>query len=227
MTDSIKHLRVRTRKVEGPRHQTIDRSVLCPLVSRSVAASSCRACDRCDAVRFDDPHGPYVSCKAARGPAPLPPLTGQHLPLDSVLALLLEHVKVGEVMSHDVVCAEESLDAHQLAELLVRHRFGGLPVVDAEGRPLGIVSKTDLLREAHETLGWSPPKGPVSELMTQSAFGLPEQASLAQAAALMAFEHIHRAPILSDDGKVVGIVTPMDIARWLAQRAGYAIPTHD
>jgi CBS-domain-containing membrane protein len=52
-------------------------------------------------------------------------------------------------------------------------------------------------------------------------FALPESAPIAKAAALMAFESIHRLPILDDGGAVVGLLSPLDVAGWLATRAGY------
>jgi CBS domain-containing protein len=224
MSEISQRLPVRTRRTEGAHRQTTDYTVLCPLLNRSTLAENCRACARCGQVRLDDPHGAHVVCRAARAEEPLPPRAGQHLPLESAIALLLEHTKVSEVMSHDVLCADADLGAKQLADLLLRRRFGGVPVVDRDGRPLGIASKTDLLREAAETYAWHPPSGPVSDVMTQNAFGLPETASLAHAAALMAYERVHRVPILADDGTVVGIVTPLDLARWLAAKAGYVMP---
>ncbi len=198
--------------------------MLCPQLNKSVTAESCRGCDKCEIVRLDEPQGPYVSCRAARAPEPLPALVAQHLPVESVLALLLEPTKVSEVRSNQVVCADSELSARQLVELLLRNRYGGMPVVGKDGKPVGMVSKTDLLREGSESFAGAVPTGTVAEVMTESAFGLPEHASLAQAAALMAYERVHRVPILSDDGKVVGIVTPLDVARWLAAKAGYMVP---
>lgn len=55
-------------------------------------------------------------------------------------------------------------------------------------------------------------------------FTLPESASLSKAAALMAFEGVHRLPILSNDGKVVGILSALDVLRWLAKQQGYVVP---
>jgi CBS domain-containing protein len=60
--------------------------------------------------------------------------------------------------------------------------------------------------------------------MTQSALWLPETASLGQAAALMALERIHRVPIVSGDGRVVGIISTLDISQWLAEQGGYVVP---
>ncbi len=56
------------------------------------------------------------------------------------------------------------------------------------------------------------------------AFTLPASATLSRAAALMAFEGIHRVPVVSTDGRVVGIVSSLDVARWLARNDGYIAP---
>ncbi len=58
-------------------------------------------------------------------------------------------------------------------------------------------------------------------------FSLPEHASLAQAAALMALEGVHRIPVVAADGKVVGIVSSLDLMRWMARRGGYVLPSHE
>ncbi|MFT3843048.1 MAG: CBS domain-containing protein [Myxococcaceae bacterium] len=210
--------------MESKHPQPDDHSIFCPVLGHSTDVERCVSCEQCEHVRLNDPHGKHVICRAARAPSPLPPRTGQHLSVDGALALLLEHTKVSEVMTTEVTCVAPDLPAKALAELLIQKRFSGVPVVDREGKPIGMVSKTDLLREAHETYAWKCPTGTVAEVMTESAFGLPESSSLAHAAALMAYERVHRVPILSADGKVVGIVTPIDLARWLATRAGYVVP---
>ena len=56
------------------------------------------------------------------------------------------------------------------------------------------------------------------------AFTLPESASIAHAAALMAYENVHRIPVVASDGSVVGIIAALDILRWLAVNAGFALP---
>jgi len=54
-------------------------------------------------------------------------------------------------------------------------------------------------------------------------FALPEDATLSQASALMAYEGIHRLPVTCAEGKVVGIVSTLDILRWLAEQDGYLV----
>jgi CBS domain-containing protein len=40
----------------------------------------------------------------------------------------------------------------------------------------------------------------------------------------MAFEGVHRLPVVSDGGEVVGILSALDVLRWFGRRAGYLIP---
>jgi CBS domain-containing protein len=56
--------------------------------------------------------------------------------------------------------------------------------------------------------------------MLPMAFTLDERATVAQAAALMAIEDLHHVPIISARGRLVGVVSSLDIVRWLACNDG-------
>ncbi|MBA3455662.1 MAG: CBS domain-containing protein, partial [Deltaproteobacteria bacterium] len=58
------------------------------------------------------------------------------------------------------------------------------------------------------------------ELMVPIAITLGEKASVAQAASLMALEGVHHLPIVDPTGKLVGILSTMDVVRWLATNEG-------
>jgi CBS domain-containing protein len=118
-------------------------------------------------------------------------------------------------MSADVVCVSDDLPIRTVIALLADRGFSGVPVVDASGKAIGVVSRSDLL--ANEASGL------VRDVMMPIAFTLPQGASLSHAAALMAYENIHRVPVVADDGSVVGIVSTMDIARWVAEADGYVV----
>ncbi|HXU72294.1 MAG TPA: CBS domain-containing protein [Polyangia bacterium] len=60
--------------------------------------------------------------------------------------------------------------------------------------------------------------------MARLTFTLRETESVSQAAALMALEHIHRISIVTDDGRVAGIVASTDVLGWLGRQDGYIIP---
>src|ERR1043165_7366720 len=54
---------------------------------------------------------------------------------------------VAEIMTEAPICVRPEMTLDRLLPLLVVENIGGVPVVDAHGRPLGMVSKTDLLSE--------------------------------------------------------------------------------
>ena len=65
----------------------------------------------------------------------------------------------------------------------------------------------------------------VRDIMTPTSFSLVQDAPVAQAAAIMAFEGIHRLPVTAEpSGEVVGLISSSDVLRWIAQRSGYLVP---
>jgi CBS domain-containing protein len=153
-----------------------------------------------------------------------------------------ETTPIAEVMNKNPICISTDLSIDEVAALLLRHGISGAPVVDRSGKPVGVVSKTDLVREQHRNrsvLNASTaihpqpadmddrvlhrPRTTVAEIMTPVAFTLPSSAPISQAAALMAFESIHRLPVVSETGAVVGVVSSIDVLRWIAEREGYLL----
>ena len=150
-------------------------------------------------------------------------------------------------MTTDVVCVAPDLSVETLTLMMLERGFSGAPVVNAERKAIGVVSKTDILRRSvdGETYVAEPPRIPVragvsydpgagfhveivpvatvGEIMTSVAFTLSEQATIAEAAALMAFERTHRVPVVSRSGVVVGIVSSLDVLRWIAESEGYLV----
>jgi CBS domain-containing protein len=61
----------------------------------------------------------------------------------------LKSVDVSEAMTRNVITIGEGMPVEEAARLLLRHRIGCLPVVDASGVPLGLVTETDLIRAAY------------------------------------------------------------------------------
>lgn len=61
---------------------------------------------------------------------------------------------------------------------------------------------------------------PVAEVTVPYVLSLHEEAPICVAAALMAYENVHRLPIVSTRGDVVGVVSTLDVVRWLAESTG-------
>jgi predicted transcriptional regulator len=126
---------------------------------------------------------------------------------------------VSEIMSKDVIAVRPEVGVDDLEELLLASGISGAPVVDDLGKPIGIVSKTDLIHRKNAPSGG----GKVRDVMMRTAFCLSENESIARAAGLMAYEGVHRVPVVGARGMVVGVVSPLDVMRWLARQYGYPI----
>lgn len=203
-------LRVRTRETLEPGGTVVAAdTVHCPRREGSATVEECLVCPACTGLEHDA-EGRYVVCHYGDEPATADlPRRRRRRPTDG------DRTPLSAVMSNDLVCVSPDLPVEQLVSLLVDRGFGGVPVVDGDGKPVGVVSKSDLIAGAHT--------GVVRDIMMPIAFTMPESASLSHAAALMAYENIHRVPVIAADGTVVGIVSSMDIVRWVAEQDGYVV----
>jgi acetoin utilization protein AcuB len=77
--------------------------------------------------------------------------------VDPERAAALEHTAVERVMTSDVITAGPLDAVEDAAKLLCRHRIGALPVVDAHGRLLGMISEADVLAAFAEVLSAGGP----------------------------------------------------------------------
>lgn len=131
-----------------------------------------------------------------------------------------ESTPISVIMSRAVICVRPEATRGELMQLFLSKGISGVPVVDDEGRPLGVASKTDVLRG----LGAEDASARAQEIMTPVTLAMPEHASIARAAALMAYERVHRVVVIGPRGNVVGLVSTIDVLRWLAREDGYAVP---
>jgi acetoin utilization protein AcuB len=76
---------------------------------------------------------------------------------DADRAAFLERTKISEVMTRDVITAGPLDSVEDAAQQMCRRRIGALPVVDAHGRLLGLVSETDILHAFAEVLSAGGP----------------------------------------------------------------------
>jgi CBS domain-containing protein len=213
-TDDRIQLRIRARRtLDASGELSVASRVFCRRQARHVALGTCMDCTQCDAIVSShvfclDPEG--ARADVVHLPARLPRIS------DGPLPPVADRMPISAIMTSDVVCVRSDVAIEDLASLLTERKISGVPVVDAAGEPVGVVSKSDLVRNGHR-------RGTVADIMTGVTLGLPEWSTIAQAAALMAYEGVHRLPVTGSDGTVVGIVSAMDILRWTAQQAGYVV----
>jgi CBS domain-containing protein len=143
-------------------------------------------------------------------------------------------MKTSEVMQRELVAATPQTTLDDAVHLMVRSRISGLPVVDATGAVVGILTEGDLLRRteigtqarAPAWMGWLASQGraareyvrenarKVGELMTTPAITVSPDTELAEVVALMESRRIKRVPVVVG-GRLVGILTRSDLMRAL------------
>ena len=127
---------------------------------------------------------------------------------------------VGDLMTPDPVVVSEDMALVEAAKLMDVHGVSGLPVVDASGALVGVVSQTDLLHaRTTEGLWHAWPGLAVRHLMTRPAVSVDADAGLDDAAELMERLHIHRLVVVADDGRTpVGVLSVSDLVHSMALR---------
>ena len=140
-----------------------------------------------------------------------------------------------DVMTSTVVTASPEASVPEVARLLQEHRISGVPVVDAGGTVIGIVSEGDLIGHAgaigEQRRSWwlrlfttedamvrdyaKTHARTALEVMTSEVITVPETACLADIARRMDKHGIKRVPVLRD-GRLVGIVSRGNLLQALA-----------
>ena len=200
---SARLLEVRTVDVIAGRGRSVTlSSVRCPIRGRATAVEECAHCGDSEGIAQDPlARGGYLSCGS---------------PAREGSADAEEGARVAEVMHATAVALRPGVTRAVAADALRSRGVAAAPVVDGEGRPIGLVSEADLLRAR---------KGArVSDAMLKVALSVRETAPLGRAASLMAEHRAERLAVVSDDGVVVGVLAAMDVVCWLTGPGGPLAP---
>jgi CBS domain-containing protein len=148
-----------------------------------------------------------------------------------------------DVMNREVLTVRVDLSVRELAAFLTANQISGAPVVDREGKLVGVVSLTDVAEydadrsdlaadgsdPARIVRGWEDRIDPedvrplhletsdllVRDIMTPVVYTVPEGTPVSRIAHTMIAGRIHRL-FVTRRGRVVGIVTSLDLVRLLA-----------
>jgi CBS domain-containing protein len=138
-------------------------------------------------------------------------------------------MNIETLMTKNVVTATPDTPLKRVARMLTRYRISGVPVCDADGNVLGVVTEADILckeqgfsPEPGGLLGWLFEKADAEgahmlartagEAMTTPPVTIAPKASANEAARIMITRHINRLPVV-EDGLLVGIVSRADLVR--------------
>lgn len=118
---------------------------------------------------------------------------------------------VRDIMKSPVVTALPTATVSEVAQLMVEHGISSVVIVDDAGSLIGIVTKSDIVREV-VARGLSR-NSQVGMIMTRNPYYVTENASVREAAELMGSKNIGHLPVLNDRLKLVGMVSKRDILK--------------
>jgi CBS-domain-containing membrane protein len=157
--------------------------------------------------------------------------------------LTLRAATARELMSPDPVSLPENATVREALALLTDRGFNAAPVIDAAGRPVGVLSRTDLLIHDRETsrqadfvpeyrdrIDLTGPDGErlgsgfeienvdttmVRDLMTPVVFSVAPTTTAAQVVQEMLALKVHQLYVVDDDCVLIGVISPLDVLRHL------------
>jgi CBS domain-containing membrane protein len=134
-----------------------------------------------------------------------------------------------DIMAKDVISVRRDALLHEVAEIMGRRGISGVPVVDADSRVVGVISETDFLTRMGATGPGNfmsvmatclkaegcitlPIQAQTAEdIMSSPAITVTEQATTMEITRLFIEKAINRAPVVDQQGHLVGIVSRADI----------------
>jgi CBS domain-containing protein len=143
--------------------------------------------------------------------------------------LLPAHIRVRDIMTPDPRKVTLATSLSEVARLLLSSDFTGLPVVDQDNRPVGVISQGDLIYKAGlpmrlgllavsdqqrlgpvlEALGPRPAR----EVMTSPAVTVKEDGPVTEAVTMMLDKGVKRLPVVDAAGRLVGMLSRVDVFR--------------
>jgi CBS domain-containing protein len=146
---------------------------------------------------------------------------------------------VAEIMTADPITVSPETSLQEAIQILVEKKISGLPVVNSQGKLVGIISETDLTwqatgvdtppyimfldsviylqnpakhnQEVHKALGQT-----VKEAMSDRPVTIKATQLVREAARIMHEKKIRRLPVVDEQSKLIGIITQGDVIRMMA-----------
>lgn len=147
-------------------------------------------------------------------------------------------MKVKEVMTKNIITAKPETSVKDIADILLKHNIGGVPVVNENDELVGIVTEGDLIvkdirihfptyiqlldaiiylggvkrfeEEFRKAIGAT-----AEQVMTKNVYTVKPEDDVEEAATLMFEKHVSRIPVV-EGKKIVGIISKRDIIKSIA-----------
>ena len=113
-----------------------------------------------------------------------------------------------DIMTPNVVTVTPGASIQEAARQLSDYHISGMPVIDGDGRVIGVVSEADIITKTGAT---------VERIMSRRVVSVQEDTPVDEIAQLLTSKRIKRVPVMAGD-RLLGIVSRADIVRMMAGR---------
>jgi CBS domain-containing protein len=141
--------------------------------------------------------------------------------------LVLEAQTAADLMTANPVSIRSSATVQDAIAVFVDKAISAAPVIDEAGRPIGVISRTDVLTHERELLlgqrsatsaqgaNRGADTARASDLMTPIVFSLRAEAPASRVVGEMVSLNVHHLFVVDADGSLVGVISALDILRKL------------
>jgi len=163
-------------------------------------------------------------------------MTNTH-PARPACNLTLRALTAYDLMSPNPLSLRDSITVREAIAFLIDRGISGAPVIDEAGRPIGVLTQTDILIHDRQTVEHATPEfdncaplprklwdefqiekvdaTPVRDIMTPAIFSVGFDAPAWQVIEELRDLNVHRLFVVDANGVLVGVVTALDVIRHL------------
>lgn len=126
-------------------------------------------------------------------------------------------MKVRDIMTRNPACCGPESSLQEAARLMVDHDCGEIPVLDAAGNPLGVITDRDICCRV-VAVGQNPLEVKVGDCMSSPCITVKDSDTLSDCLDVLERHQIRRVPVVDDSGRCCAIVSQADIVRYGSRR---------
>ena len=132
--------------------------------------------------------------------------------------LTLDAAQAADLMSANPVSLNADALVTEAVAVMTQRGFSAAPVIDEAGRPVGVLSRSDILVHEREALKSQAPGGDrtcVRDIMTPAVFSVPPHLPADKVVEHLLTLDVHQLYVVDDSQAVVGVITAHDVLRHL------------
>jgi CBS domain-containing protein len=219
----------------------VDVPVGCPIVLRAerVKLRMLQPQDVVDVTYESNGHGPTARMVVVCNELPTKEENAMAATMTQPRRLQLRARTAADLMTSDPVSIFEGATIREAIAFLTDKQVSAAPVIDEAGRPVGVLSRADLVRYDRERLDYAPAKAPyfdpdeyfdkvppgfqverpdgtqVHDVMTPVVFSVTPATSVTNVIEEMLARRVHRLFVIDAGGVLVGVISTLDVLRKL------------